>query len=47
MKKTLVLLLATFALNAIPVAYAGEALPEIAAVDDATIEALADFVPAE
>ena len=47
MKKTLVLLLATFALNAIPVAYAGEALPEIGAVDEVAVTPLADFVPAE
>ena len=47
MKKTLVLLLATFALNAIPVAYADEALPEIAAVDETSVAPLADFVPAE
>lgn len=47
MNKVLVLLLATFALNAVPVAYADEALPEIAAMDDADIAPLADFVPAE
>ena len=47
MNKVLVLLLATFALNALPVAYADEALPEIAAVDEAAVTPLADFVPAE
>lgn len=47
MNKVLVLLLTTFALNAAPVAYADEALPEIAAIDEATVTPLADFVPAE
>ena len=47
MNKVLVLLLAIFALNAVPVAYADEALPEIAAIDETSVAPLADFVPAE
>lgn len=46
MKKLLALLLAVFALNAIPVVYA-EALPEIAPVDEPAVEPLPAFVPAQ
>lgn len=47
MKKVLALLIAVFAFNAIPVVYADEPLPEIAAVDEPTYEPLPDVVPAE
>ena len=40
LRKLLLGLLFAFALNAVPVAYADEALPEIAAVDEPAIPAL-------
>lgn len=46
MKKVLVVLLAAFALHAVPVVYADEPLPEIAPVDEPTVEPLPDMVPA-
>jgi hypothetical protein len=47
MKKVLLLVVATFALNALPVVYADEPLPEIAPVDEPTIEPLPAMVPAQ
>ncbi len=40
MRKFLLGLLFAFAINAVPVAYADEALPEIAAVDEPALPAL-------
>lgn len=40
MRKLLLGLLFAFAINAVPVAYADEALPEIAAVDEVALPAL-------
>jgi hypothetical protein len=47
MKKVLLLVVTAFALNALPVVYADEPLPEIAPVDEPTIEPLPDMVPAQ
>jgi hypothetical protein len=48
MKRVLLLVVATFALNALPVVYADESpLPEISPVDEPTIEPLPDVVPAQ
>jgi hypothetical protein len=47
MRKLLLLLVATFAFHAIPVAFADDKLPEIAPVDDPVVEPLPDNVPAE
>ena len=47
MNKVLVLILVAFTLSTALVAYADEALPEIAAVDEVSVAPLADFVPAE
>ncbi len=47
MKKVLLLVVATFALHALPAAYAEDKLPEIAPVAEPTIEPLPDMVPAQ
>lgn len=47
MKKALFLVLAAFALNTLPIVHAGDALPEIAPVDETVVEPLPDFVPAQ
>ncbi len=41
------LLVVAFALQAVPVVYADEPLPEIAPVDDPVVTPLPDVVPAE
>jgi len=46
MKKLLLLVVSVFALQAIPVVYADEPLPEIAAVDEPAVPPMADNIPA-
>jgi hypothetical protein len=47
MKKLLFIMIAAFALNAIPVVYADDELPEIAPVDDPAIPPLDAPAPAD